>query len=76
MTWTIHTGDSLRVLRDLPDASVAAVITDPPYSSGGAMRSDRMATTGRKYTQGGTEKIRTPFIYSCPRVYVCQSQPP
>lgn len=54
MSWHIHTGDCLRLMRNLPSDTVAAVITDPPYSSGGAMRSDRMATTGRKYTMGGT----------------------
>ena len=42
-------GDALAVLRDLPDASVDAVITDPPYSSGGAMRGDRTASTETKY---------------------------
>ena len=61
MTWRIHTGDCLRLMRDLPSHAVAAVITDPPYSSGGAMRSDRMATTGRKYTQGGTLTHRADF---------------
>lgn len=28
-------GDSLEVLRQIPDNSVDAVITDPPYASGG-----------------------------------------
>lgn len=28
---TLHHGDSLDVLRDLPDASVDAIVTDPPY---------------------------------------------
>lgn len=61
MTWTIHSGDCLRVLRDLPSDHVAAVITDPPYSSGGAMRSDRMASTTSKYTMGGTLAHRADF---------------
>lgn len=61
MSWHIKTGDCLRLMRDLPSHTVAAVITDPPYSSGGAMRSDRMATTGRKYTQGGTLTHRADF---------------
>jgi site-specific DNA-methyltransferase (adenine-specific) len=61
MTWTIHSGDCLRVLRDLPSDQVAAVITDPPYSSGGAMRSDRMASTTSKYTLGGTLAHRADF---------------
>lgn len=31
MTYTLHHGDALDVLRGLPDASVDAVVTDPPY---------------------------------------------
>ena len=31
MTWTLHHGDSLDVLRTLPDGSVDSVVTDPPY---------------------------------------------
>ena len=30
-TITLHHGDCLDVLRDLPDCSVDAVVTDPPY---------------------------------------------
>ncbi len=39
---TLYQGDALAVLRELPDASVDAVITDPPYSSGGMVRGDRV----------------------------------
>jgi DNA modification methylase len=31
MTYTLHHGDCLDILRVLPDASIDAVITDPPY---------------------------------------------
>lgn len=31
-TYTLHQGDCLEVLRTLPDASVDAVVTDPPYA--------------------------------------------
>ena len=31
MTATIHHGDCLEILRAMPDASVDAVVTDPPY---------------------------------------------
>lgn len=41
MTYELHHGDALAVLRDLPTASVDALITDPPYSSGGMVRGDR-----------------------------------
>jgi site-specific DNA-methyltransferase (adenine-specific) len=39
----LYGGDALAVLAELPAASVDAVITDPPYSSGGMVRGDRMA---------------------------------
>lgn len=48
--WSLHHGDCLAWLRTLPDESVDAVVTDPPYSSGGAFRGDRMADTDDKYT--------------------------
>ena len=31
MTYTLHHGDCLEVLRSLPDCSVDSVVTDPPY---------------------------------------------
>lgn len=49
MTYELHHGDALAVLRDLPTASVDALITDPPYSSGGMVRGDRTQGTGAKY---------------------------
>ncbi|MFJ8743434.1 DNA-methyltransferase [Embleya sp. NPDC127516] len=39
--WRIIRGDALTVLPTLPAASVDAVITDPPYNSGGRTSSDR-----------------------------------
>lgn len=44
-TWRMIRGDALAVLRDLPDASVDAVITDPPYSSGGRRENARSIRT-------------------------------
>jgi len=49
VTWTIHLGDCLEYLRTLPSGSVDAVVTDPPYSSGGMVRGDRMMSTRDKY---------------------------
>jgi site-specific DNA-methyltransferase (adenine-specific) len=60
-TVTIYRGDSLHVLRTLPDESVDAVITDPPYSSGGLHRSDRNQNTGTKYVQTGVQVDRPDF---------------
>jgi len=50
--YQIHQGEALRWLMSLPDASCEALITDPPYSSGGMYRGDRVATTASKYVQG------------------------
>ena len=44
---TLYTGDALSVLRDLPAASLDAVIADPPYSSGGTTSADRTGQTAR-----------------------------
>jgi site-specific DNA-methyltransferase (adenine-specific) len=40
----LHPGGALAVLRSMPDASVDAVITDPPYSSGGFTRGRPLST--------------------------------
>ena len=34
MTITLHLGDCLEVMKSIPDKSVDAVITDPPYELG------------------------------------------
>jgi site-specific DNA-methyltransferase (adenine-specific) len=43
----IYHGDCFHVLHEL--RGVDAVVTDPPYSSGGAFRGDRMETALKKY---------------------------
>lgn len=47
---TLYCGDCRTVLPLLTEKAVI-IITDPPYSSGGLMRSDRMASSGEKYTR-------------------------
>lgn len=47
---TLYHAEALSVLATLPDESVDAVFTDPPYSSGGMFRGDRMASTHCKYS--------------------------
>ena len=59
--YALHHGDSLRVLPTLPAASVDAVITDPPYSSGGTTAASRTAPTGSKYVQSGTRHLFPDF---------------
>jgi site-specific DNA-methyltransferase (adenine-specific) len=55
MTYEIHHGDALAVLRSLPSESVDAVLTDPPYSSGGMFRGDRQQDVHTKYVNSDSE---------------------
>lgn len=53
--YLVRQGDALRLLAELPDGCVDALITDPPYSSGGQFRSDRGDARGlRKYLSAET----------------------
>lgn len=54
-------GDVLTVLPTLPDASVDAVITDPPYSSGAATLAGKQAPVAKKYQNTGTLKTYPVF---------------
>lgn len=54
-------GEALEVLLQFAGESFDAVITDPPFSSGGAFRGDRMGTTGTKYIKSGVKLIRPDF---------------
>ena len=45
----LYHGDCLELLKTMPDGSVDAVVTDPPYSSGGQFRGDRNAQPSVKY---------------------------
>lgn len=58
---TIYHGDALTILPQLPRDSVDAIITDPPYSSGGFTRSDKNADPSEKYVQHGTAIVRPSF---------------
>jgi site-specific DNA-methyltransferase (adenine-specific) len=59
---TVHQGEALALLRELPDESVDMLLTDPPYSSGGLMRSDRaLADTVSKYESSGVQNTRVGF---------------
>jgi site-specific DNA-methyltransferase (adenine-specific) len=54
-------GDCLDVMRSWPDKAVDAVVTDPPYSSGGQFRGDRARSTVEKYVQTGVMCERSDF---------------
>lgn len=57
--WRVLKGDSMALLSQLPDGCVDAVITDPPYSSGGQYRGDRTAKTSDKYMNSDTTLTET-----------------
>jgi len=46
---TVICGDSLLELAKLPPASIDALVSDPPYSSGGMVRGDRAGAPLQKY---------------------------
>ena len=59
---TMQAGDCLALLDKLPPDCIDAVVTDPPYSSGGFTRGDRaMNTTNSKYTATGVQTVRPEF---------------
>lgn len=60
-TVQIYLADVFELTASLPVGSVDATITDPPYSSGGLMRSDRMASVAAKYAHGGDARGRPLF---------------
>lgn len=51
---TIYHGDALDILPTL--SGIGAVVTDPPYSSGGAFRGDRVGSTIAKYVDSGVSE--------------------
>lgn len=58
----LHHGEALALLHELDSESVDAVVTDPPYSSGGQFRGDRAGqSTNAKYVQTGTIAERPDF---------------
>ena len=53
----LYHADARDVLASLRQASVDAVITDPPYSSGGMLRGDRQAAVSSKYVTSGARAL-------------------
>lgn len=52
---TIYHGNALTVLAELQTASIDVLATDPPYSSGGQFRGDRIQDVHTKYVQSDSE---------------------
>lgn len=54
---SLYCGDALEMLEELQAASADALVTDPPYSSGGAFRGDRAMDTKTKYLSTGSGNV-------------------
>lgn len=52
----MYHGEALHVLQGLPECSVDAILTDPPYSSGGLTSAQRQQSPGSKYQSSGVKK--------------------
>ncbi len=47
-TWEIIHGDALKVLGEYKPGTFDAVITDPPYASGGRTQAEKSKSTAKK----------------------------
>lgn len=59
---TLFNGESLTILSEMPADSVDAILTDPPYSSGGMSMSARQADPTSKYQSSGCKKHYPPML--------------
>lgn len=58
MTYEIVCGDSVEVLRSLPDASIDSVVTDPPYGLGREPTPAELAAIVRAWILGEAHEIK------------------
>lgn len=59
--WHLERGDCVQVLQQLPDDFCDAIITDPPYSSGGLHIGAKSKPTSQKYQITGTKRTYGDF---------------
>lgn len=57
----IECRDALKGLAEIPDGFCGMLLTDPPYSSGGAFRGDRASDTSEKYQTSGVADKKPEF---------------
>lgn len=62
MTNQLLQGDALKLLPTLEAKSFDALITDPPYASGGVSAAARAQAPSKKYVQGGGSKLHADFV--------------
>jgi site-specific DNA-methyltransferase (adenine-specific) len=61
----LYHGDALELLSNFPDASIDAIVTDPPYCSGGLTAQERMRPASVKYVQHGQKTDWPDFEGEC-----------
>ena len=59
--WSILHGDSLQILRQFVPNSFDAIITDPPYASGGSSQTTKNRSTNEKYSSMSKDKALPDF---------------
>lgn len=67
---TITMGDSLELLQQIPDSSIDAVITDPPYASGGNTMASKALPPSKKYEQSSNKVVHRPDFWVIQRITV------
>ena len=59
--WSILHGDSLQIIRQFEPNSFDAIITDPPYASGGSSQTTKNRSTNEKYSSMSKDKALPDF---------------
>ena len=59
--WEILHGDTLKLVKAFKPGIFDAVITDPPYASGGTKQNERNRTTNQKYSSMRSENALPDF---------------
>ena len=61
--WEIIQGDALKVLDGFAPGTFDAVITDPPYASGGRTQAEKNKSTAKKYSSMGENAVKSNMVY-------------
>ena len=68
--WRILHGDTLKLVKAFQPGTFDAVITDPPYASGGTKQNERNRTTNQKYSSMSPEKSPARFLTATRKISV------
>ena len=58
--WEIIQGDALQLLPNFAPGTFDAVITDPPYASGGRTQAEKNKSTAKTYSRMGAQRPAMP----------------